>query len=74
MAILWRQCVSATVRRMEPITALGSLFFFVIFIITLISILRSSHGLLGKFLWILVAFFLSFVGSILWFFFGRTKK
>lgn len=60
---------------MDPITlTFGSVLGLVIFIVTLVSIVRNpNHGGLGKFVWILVAFFLSIIGSILWLLFGRGK-
>lgn len=58
---------------MEPITGGLGILGLIIFIVTLVSILRSSHSGLAKFGWILVAFFLSFIGSILWFLIGRKK-
>lgn len=59
---------------MDPVTISGSLVGLIIFIITLVSILRNpNHGALGKFAWILVAFFLSVLGSILWLLFGRGR-
>ena len=60
---------------MDPITAsIAGIVGFVIFIVTLISIVRNpNHGVLGKFIWILVAFFLSVLGSILWLLFGRGR-
>jgi len=57
---------------MEIFGGLG-LLGTIIFIITLVSILRSSHSGAGKLGWIVVAFFLSFIGSILWFLIGRKK-
>lgn len=46
----------------------------IIFIVTVVSIVNNpNHGGLGKFVWILVAFFLSILGSILWFIFGRGR-
>ncbi len=58
---------------MDPIT-LGSVVALVIFVITVISIVRNpNHGGGGKLLWILIAFFLSILGSILWLLFGRGK-
>lgn len=60
---------------MEPISAsIFSLLFLIIFIVTIVSIVRNpNHGVLGKFIWILVAFFLSLLGTILWFVFGRGR-
>ncbi|MBG6054377.1 hypothetical protein IWX81_000767 [Salinibacterium sp. CAN_S4] len=60
---------------MDPVTiTFGGLIGFVIFIITLVSIVKNpNHGALGKFVWILVAFFLSVLGSILWLLFGRGR-
>ena len=58
---------------MEPIST-GALIALVIFIITVVSIVRNpNHGVGGKFLWILIAFFLSIIGSILWLLIGRGK-
>ncbi len=34
---------------------------------------NPNHGGFGKFIWILVAFFLSIIGSILWLIFGRGR-
>jgi hypothetical protein len=57
---------------MDPISFSFGIVGLVIFIITVVSIAKSSnHGVLGKFLWILVAFFLPILGSILWLIFGR---
>lgn len=60
---------------MDPITGtIAGFIGFVIFIITLISILRNpNHGFFGKFVWILVALLLSVLGSILWLIFGRGR-
>jgi len=60
---------------MDPITAaIASLIGFVIFLVTLVSIVRNpNHGVLGKFIWILVALFLNLLGSILWLLFGRGR-
>ena len=60
---------------MDPITlSISSLIGLVIFIITVVSIVKNpNHGGGGKFLWILVAFFLSVLGSILWLIFGRGR-
>ena len=60
---------------MDPITAsIAGLIGFVIFIVTLVSIVRNpNHGVFGKFIWILVALFLSVLGSILWLIFGRGR-
>ncbi|MEP6478015.1 MAG: PLDc N-terminal domain-containing protein [Rhodoglobus sp.] len=60
---------------MDPITlSVSSLIGLVIFIITVVSIVKNpNHGGGGKFLWILVAFFLSVLGSILWLIFGRGR-
>ncbi|MEH6780319.1 MAG: PLDc N-terminal domain-containing protein [Rhodoglobus sp.] len=59
---------------MEPISFSFGIVGLIIFIITVVSIAKSSnHGALGKFVWILVAFFLSIFGSILWLIFGRGK-
>ncbi len=60
---------------MEPITfTFGGIIALVVFIITLVSIIKNpNHGVLGKILWTLVAFFLSILGSILWLIFGRGR-
>ena len=58
---------------MEPITGGLGLLGLIIFIITLVSIVKSNHSTLGKFGWIAVAFFLSFIGSILWFLIGKKR-
>lgn len=60
---------------MEPVSlSLGGLVVLVIFIVTVVSIVKNpNHGFLGKLLWILVAFFLSVLGSILWLVFGRGR-
>ena len=60
---------------MEPVSlTIGSLIVLVIFIVTVVSIVKNpNHGGLGKFVWILVAFFLSILGSILWLIFGRGR-
>jgi hypothetical protein len=59
---------------MEPISFTFGLVGLVIFIVTVVSIVKNpNHGGVGKFIWILVAFFLSILGSILWLIFGRGK-
>jgi hypothetical protein len=60
---------------MDPISAsLASIVGLIIFIVTVVSIVNNpNHGGLGKFVWILVAFFLSILGSILWLIFGRGR-
>ena len=60
---------------MDPITwTIGGLIALIIFIVTVVSIVKNpNHGAGGKFVWILVAFFLSILGSILWLLFGRGK-
>ncbi|GHD77738.1 phospholipase D-like protein [Salinibacterium amurskyense] len=59
---------------MEPISFSFGIVGLIVFIITVVSIAKSTnHGVVGKFLWILVAFFLSIFGSILWLIFGRGK-
>jgi len=58
---------------MEPITGSLGLIGLIIFIVTVVSILRSNHSGLGKLGWIAIAFFLSFIGSLLWFLIGRKK-
>ncbi|MGV8884130.1 MAG: PLD nuclease N-terminal domain-containing protein [Microbacteriaceae bacterium] len=58
---------------MEPISGGLGIIGLIIFIITLVSILRSNHSALGKLGWAAVAFFLSFIGSLLWFLIGRKK-
>jgi ABC-type xylose transport system permease subunit len=60
---------------MDPITlSVGSVIGLIIFIITVVSIVKNpNHGAGGKFVWILVAFFLSVLGSILWLIFGRGR-
>ena len=60
---------------MDPVTGtIAGIVGFVIFIATLISIVRNpNHGVFGKFLWILVALFLNLLGTILWLIFGRGR-
>jgi len=60
---------------MDPITwTIGGVIGLIIFIVTVVSIVNNpNHGGVGKFIWILVAFFLSILGSILWLIFGRGK-
>ncbi len=60
---------------MEPVSlTLGGLIGLVVFIVTVVSIVKNpNHGGFGKFIWILVAFFLSVIGSILWLLFGRGR-
>ena len=58
---------------MDPIT-IGSVIALIVFIITLVSIVNNpNHGGFGKFIWILVAFFLNIIGSLLWLIFGRGR-
>lgn len=60
---------------MEPVSlSIGGIIALVVFIVTVVSIVNNpNHGGLGKFVWILVAFFLSILGSILWLIFGRGR-
>ena len=59
---------------MDPITGIGGLIALIVFIVTVVSIVNNpNHGVGGKVLWILVAFFLSIIGSILWLIFGRGR-
>lgn len=60
---------------MEPISAsIGGLIALIIFIVTVVSIVNNpNHGGFGKFIWIVVAFVLSILGSILWLIFGRGR-
>ena len=60
---------------MDPITgSVAGLIGLIIFIITVVSIMKNpNHGGFGKFVWILVAFFLNLLGSILWLIFGRGR-
>ena len=60
---------------MDPVTGtIASIIGLVIFIATLISIVRNpNHGVVAKFLWILVALFLNLLGTILWLIFGRGR-
>ena len=58
---------------MDPIFGSLGLIGTIVFIITVISILRSSNSGLAKLGWIAIAFFLSIIGSILWFLIGRKK-
>ena len=58
---------------MDHIT-IGSVIGLIIFVITLVSIVRNpNHGVLGKLIWIVVALVLSVLGSILWLIFGRGR-
>jgi len=50
------------------------LIFGVPWIIALVDILRSEFKGNGKIIWLLVAFFLSFVGAIAYFAIGRKQK
>lgn len=59
---------------MDPITGSLGIVGLIVFVITVIDILRSSHSGLGKLGWIAVAFFLSIIGSILWLLLGRKKR
>jgi len=59
---------------MEPISFTFGIVGLIIFVVTVVSIVRNpNHGGVGKFVWILVAFFLSILGSILWLIFGRGR-
>ncbi|MDN4638910.1 PLDc N-terminal domain-containing protein [Agreia sp. PsM10] len=60
---------------MEPISAtIGGIVLFVIFVATVISIVRNpNHGFVGKLVWFIVVLLLNLVGSILWLLFGRGK-
>jgi hypothetical protein len=59
---------------MDPISLGIGIIALVIFVITVISIAGNpNHGFFGKLLWMLVAFFLSILGSILWLIFGRGR-
>lgn len=61
---------------MDPLTlGVGGLLALVIFIVTAISILRNdNHGAGGKLLWLVIAFFLNWIGSILWLLIGRGRR
>lgn len=50
------------------------LIFGVPWIIALVDILRSDFKGNGKIIWLLVVFFLSFVGAIAYFAIGRKQK
>jgi len=50
------------------------LIFGVPWIIALVDILRSEFKGNGKIIWLLVVFFLSFVGAIAYFAIGRKQK
>jgi hypothetical protein len=60
---------------MEPVSlTLGGIVGLIIFIVTVVSIVNNpNHGGFGKFVWVLVAFFLSVIGSLLWLIFGRGR-
>lgn len=61
---------------MDPITlgGISGVVGLIIFIVTVVSIAKNpNHGVGGKVLWIVVAFFLSVLGSILWLIFGRGR-
>ncbi len=59
---------------MDPISISLSAIGLIVFIITVVSIVNNpNHGALGKFAWILLAFFLSILGSILWLLLGRGR-
>lgn len=58
---------------MEPITGSLGVIGVIVFIITVVDIVRSNHSALGKLGWIAVAFFLSIIGSVLWLLIGRKK-
>ena len=60
---------------MEPISAsIGGIVLFVIFVVTVVSIVRNpNHGFVGKLVWFIVVLLLNLVGSILWLLFGRGK-
>ena len=59
---------------MDPISAsLGGIVGLIIFIVTVVSIVSNpNHGGFGKFIWILVAFFLSIIGSLQQVYFAAT--
>lgn len=60
---------------MEPVSFTFGLVGFIIFVVTVVSIVKNpNHGTGGKLLWILIAFFLSIIGSILWLLIGRGKR
>jgi hypothetical protein len=60
---------------MEPISAtIGGVVLFVIFVATVVSIVRNpNHGFGGKLVWFIVVLVLNLLGSILWLLFGRGK-
>lgn len=59
---------------MDPVSGSIGIVGLIIFIVTVVSIVNNpNHGTLGKFLWILVVFFLSIIGSLIWLIFGRGK-
>ncbi|WBU39075.1 PLDc N-terminal domain-containing protein [Homoserinibacter sp. YIM 151385] len=60
---------------MDPLTLGLGIVGLIIFIITLVSILQNNnHGVGGKVLWIAIAFFLNWIGSILWLLIGRGRR
>ncbi len=50
------------------------LFTFVIWIWALIDILKSEFTSTNKIIWLLVVFFLSLLGVLLYYFIGRKQK
>ena len=59
---------------MDPVTGSIGIVGLIVFIVTVVSIANNpNHGAFGKFIWILVAFFLSIIGSLLWLIFGRGR-
>lgn len=62
---------------MDPITgslSISGIVALVVFIVTVVSIVNNpNHGAFGKFIWIVVAFVLSIIGSLLWLIFGRGR-
>lgn len=55
------------------IVTVSAIVLLALFIAALVSILRSDHltgG--GKLVWVVITWFLPFIGPIIWFLFGRT--
>ena len=62
---------------MEIILILGLIFglaTFIIWIWALIDILKSEFTSTNKIIWLLVVFFLSLLGVLLYYFIGRKQK
>ncbi len=59
---------------MEVIIAIVALAILLTWILALVEILQSKFSGNNKVIWLLVVFFLSFIGAVLYFSIGRKQR